>query len=92
MKCSLGISNFLEEIYSSLSDKMWSTEEENVKPPQYSCLKNPMNSMKRNREMALEVEPDRSVDIQYATGEEGTNTSIKRAGVKWKRHSTVDVI
>ena len=28
------------------SDKMWSTGEGNGKPLQYSCLKNPMNSMK----------------------------------------------
>ena len=41
-----------------------------------------MNNMKRNRKMALEVEAYRSVDIQYAIGEEGTNTSIKRAGAK----------
>ena len=29
------------------SDRMWSTGEENGKPLQYSCLENPMNSMKR---------------------------------------------
>ena len=29
------------------SDKMWSTGEGNGKPLQYSCLENPMNSMKR---------------------------------------------
>ena len=29
------------------SDKTWSTGERNRKPPQYSCLENPMNSMKR---------------------------------------------
>ena len=28
------------------SDRMWSTGEGNGKPLQYSCLKNPMNSMK----------------------------------------------
>ena len=28
------------------SDKIWSTEEGTSKPPQYSCLENPMNSMK----------------------------------------------
>ena len=64
------------------SDKMWSNGEGNGKPLQYPCLKNPMNNMKRNRKMALEVEAYRSVDIQYAIGEEGTNTSIKRAGAK----------
>ena len=29
------------------SDRMWSTGERNGKPLQYSCLENPMNSMKR---------------------------------------------
>ena len=29
------------------SDRMWSTAEGNGKPLQYSCLENPMNSMKR---------------------------------------------
>ena len=29
------------------SDRMWSTGERNGKPLQYSCIENPMNSMKR---------------------------------------------
>ena len=29
------------------SDRMWSTGEGNGKPLQYSCLENPMNSVKR---------------------------------------------
>jgi len=29
------------------SDRMWSTGEGNGKPLQYSCLENPLNSMKR---------------------------------------------
>ena len=35
------------------SDKMWSTGEGNGKPLQYSCLENPMNSMKGQKGMAL---------------------------------------
>ena len=31
------------------SDKIWSTGEGNGKPLQYSCLENPMNSMKRQK-------------------------------------------
>ena len=31
------------------SDNMWSTGEGNGKPLQYSCLENPMNSMKRQK-------------------------------------------
>ena len=38
------------------SDKMWSTGEENGKPLQFSCLENPMNSMKRQKDMTLKDE------------------------------------
>ena len=38
------------------SDKMWSTGEGNSKPLQYSCLENPMNSMKRQKDMTLKDE------------------------------------
>ena len=38
------------------SDRMWSTEEQNGKPLQYSCLENPMNSMKRHKDRTLKDE------------------------------------
>ena len=38
------------------SDKMWSTEEGNDKPLQYSCLENPMSSMKREKDKTLKGE------------------------------------
>ena len=59
------------------SDKMWSTAEEKGKPLQYSCLKNPMNSMKRQKDRTLEDELPRLVGAQYATGEEWRNNSRK---------------
>ena len=34
-------------------DKLWSTGERNGKPFQHSCLENPMNSMKRQKDMIL---------------------------------------
>ena len=52
------------------SDKIWSTEEENGKLLQYSCLKNPMNSMKRQKDRTVKDELSRSVGAQYATGKE----------------------
>ena len=52
------------------SDKMWSTEEGIGKPLRYSCLENPMNNMKRQKDMTLKYELTRSVGAQYATGEE----------------------
>ena len=38
------------------SDRMWSTGEGNGKPFQYSCLENPMNSMKRQNDRTLKEE------------------------------------
>ena len=51
------------------SDKMWSTGEGNGKPLQYSCLENPMNSMKRQKDRTLKEELPRSVGAQYANGD-----------------------
>ena len=38
------------------SDKTWSTGEGNGKPLQYSCLENPMNSMKKQKDRTLKEE------------------------------------
>ena len=65
----------------------------NGKPLQYSCLKNPMKSMKRQKYMTLKDELLRSVDAQYATGEEWRNSSRKNeeAEAEHKQCSAVDV-
>ena len=52
------------------SDRMWSTAEGNGKPLQYSCLENPMNSVKRQEDNTLKDELSRSVGAQYATGDQ----------------------
>ena len=57
------------------SDRMWSTGEGNGKPLQYSCLENPMNSMKRQNDRILKKELPRSVGDQYATGDQWRNNS-----------------
>ena len=57
------------------SDKTWSTGEGNGKPLQYSCLENPMNSMKRKKYITLKDELASLVDAQYATEEEWGNDS-----------------
>ena len=46
------------------SDRMWSTGEGNGKPLQYSCLENPMNSMKRQNDRILKEELPRSVGVK----------------------------
>ena len=55
------------------SDKTWSTGEENGKPLQFSCLENPMNSMKRQKDRTLKDELFRSVGAQYASGDQWRN-------------------
>ena len=50
------------------SDKRWSSGEGNGKPLQYSCLENPVNSMKRQKDRTLKDKLPRSVGTQYATG------------------------
>ena len=49
------------------SERMWSTGQGNGKPLQKSCLENPTNSMKRQKERTLKEELPRSVGAQYAT-------------------------
>ena len=51
-------------------DKMWSTGEGNGKPLQHSCLENPMNSMKRQKDTTLKDELPSLVGAQYATSQE----------------------
>ena len=57
------------------SDKMWFTGEGNGKPLQYSCLENPMNSMKRQKDWTLKDKIPRLVGAQYATGDQWRNNS-----------------
>ena len=75
------------------SDRMWSTGEGNGKPLQYSCLENPMKSMKRQNDRILKEELPRSVGAQYATGDQCRNNSRKNEEMepKQKQYSVVDV-
>ena len=74
-------------------DRMWSTGEGNGKPLPYSCLENPINSMKRQNNRVLKEELPRSVDAQYATGDQWRNNSRKNEGMepKQKQYPVVDV-
>ena len=75
------------------SDRMWSTGEGNGKPLQYSCLEKPMNSMKRQTDRILKEKLLRSVEAQYATGNQWRNNSRKNEGMepKQKQYPAVDV-
>ena len=73
------------------SDKTWPTGEGNGKPLQYSCLENPMNSMKRQNDNEKDL--PRSVGAQYATGDQWRNNSRNNEEMepKQKYHPVVDV-
>ena len=75
------------------SDKTWSTGEGNGKPLQYSCLENPMNCMKRQKDRTLKDELPRSVGTQYASGYQWRNNFKKNEEMepKQKQHPVVDV-
>ena len=62
---------------------MWSTGEGNGKTLHYSCLENPMNSMKRQNDRILKEELPRSLDAQYK--------SRKNEGMEPKQKQYPDV-
>ena len=64
---------------------MCSTREGNGKPRQYSCLENPLNSMKRQNDRTLKEERPRSVGTQYVTGDQWRNNSTKNEGMEPKQ-------
>ena len=74
-------------------DKTWSTGGGNGKPLLYSCLENPKNSMKRQKDRTLKEELPRSVGAQYATGDQWRTNSRKNeeTETKKKQHPVVDV-
>ena len=80
-------------VIAERSDRMWSTEEVNGKPLQYSCLENPMNSMKRQNDRILREELSRSVGAQCATGDQWGNNCRQKEGMqpKQKQHPLVDM-
>ena len=73
--------------------KMWATGEGNGKTLQYSCLENPMNSMKRQNDRIPKKELPRSLGAQNATGDQWRNNSRKNEGMepKQKQYPAVNV-
>ena len=75
------------------SDRIWSIGERNGKSLQYSCLENPMNSMKRQNDRILKEELPRSVGAQCATEDQWRNNSRKNEGMepKQEQYPVVDM-
>ena len=67
------------------SDRTWSPGEGNGKPLQYSCLENPMNSMKRQNDRIPKEELPRSLGAQCATGDQWRNNSRRKEGMESKQ-------
>ena len=70
------------------SDRMWPTGEGNGKPLQYSCLENPMNSMKRQNDRIPKEELSRSVGAQYATTDRWKITPERMKGWNQSKNNT----
>ena len=66
-------------------DRMWYPGQGNGKPLQYSCLENPMNSMKRQKDRTLKDEIPKAVGAHYATGDQWRNNSRKNEGMEPKQ-------
>ena len=73
------------------SDKMWSTGEGNSKPLQYSCLENPITSMKRQTDRTLKDELPRSAGFQILLDISGEITRERMDRAKAKQHPVVDM-
>ena len=70
------------------SDRMWSAEEGNGKPLQYSCLENPMNSVKRQNDRILKEELPRSVVPNMPLEISGELTSERMMGWSQSKNNT----
>ena len=70
------------------SDKTWSTVEGNGKPLQYSCLENPMKSMKRQNDKILKKELPRSVGANMLLEISGEITPERMKGWSQSKNNT----
>ena len=67
--------------------------ERSGKPFQYSCLENPINSMKKQKDRTLRDELPRLLGAQYATGDQWRNNSRKNEEMepKQNQHPVMDM-
>ena len=69
-KVMTNLDSILKSRDITLPTKVHRSVEGNSKPLQFSCLENPKNSMKMQKDRTLKYELPRLVGAQYATGEE----------------------
>ena len=70
------------------SDRRWSTGEGDGKPLQYSCLENPMNSMKRQNDRILKGGLPRSVGAKRLLEIRGEITPERMKGWSQSKNNT----
>ena len=70
------------------SDRIWSSGVGNGKPLQYSCLENPMNSMKRQNDRILKDELPRSVGANMLLEISGEITPERMKGWSQSKNNT----
>ena len=70
------------------SEGMWSTGEGNGKPLQYSCLENPMNSMKSQNDRILKEELPRLVGANMLLEISGEITLERMKGWSQSKNNT----
>ena len=71
---------------------MWFTGERNGKTFQYSCLENPMKSLKRQKDRTLKDELPRVVGAQYTTRDQWRNNSRKNKDMEKKQKQITAVV
>ena len=69
-------------------DRMWSTGEGNGKPLQYSCLQNPMDSMRRKNDRILKEELPRSAGANMLLEVSGEITPEVKKGWSQSKNNT----
>ena len=70
------------------SDRMWSTGEGNGNPLQYSCLQNPMDSMRRKNDRILKEELPRSAGANMLLEVSGEITPERMKGWSQSKNNT----
>ena len=76
------------QIMVERSHRMWSIGEGNGKPLQYSCLENPMNSMKRQNDRILKEELPRLVGAHMLLEISGEITPERMKGWGQSKNNT----
>ena len=73
------------------SDKLWSTGGENGKPLQYSCQENPMNTIKKQKDMAQKMIPPGQKVSNMLLGNSRGQLLIASERMKWLGQSKSDI-